>query len=109
MVVIPGYTGIPQKMHILKYLLKRNIIVQIGLMVNQLLIILQYQNQIIYAKGGYILCSSKVYEMMKNSKFGKFLDLECPTIFKHNLKTSLYLFYNSQDKEIFDNLNIRLS
>lgn len=62
-----------------------------------------------YAKGGYILCSSKVYEKMKNSKFGKFLDLECPTIFKHNLKTNLYLFYNSQDKEIFDNLNIRLS
>lgn len=62
-----------------------------------------------YAKGGYILCSSKVYEKMKNTKFGKFLDLECPTIFKHNLKTSLYLFYNSQDKEIFDNLNIRLS
>lgn len=62
-----------------------------------------------YAKGGYILCSSKVYEKMKNSKFGKFLDLECPTIFKHNLKTSLYLFYNSQDKEIFDNLNISLS
>ena len=62
-----------------------------------------------YAKGGYILCSSKVYEKMKNTKFGKFLDLECPTIFKHNLKTSLYLFYNSQDKEIFDNLSIRLS
>ncbi len=62
-----------------------------------------------YAKGGYILCSSKVYEKMKNTKFGKFLDLECPTIFKHNLKTNLYLFYNSQDKEIFDNLNIRLS
>ena len=62
-----------------------------------------------YAKGGYILCSSKVYEKMKNTKFGKFLDLECPTIFKQNLKTSLYLFYNSQDKEIFDNLNIRLS
>ncbi|MDF2737593.1 MAG: Adenylate and Guanylate cyclase catalytic domain [Nitrososphaeraceae archaeon] len=62
-----------------------------------------------YAKGGYILCSSKVYEKMKNTKFGKFLDLECPTIFKHNLKTNLYLFYNSHDKEIFDNLNIRLS
>ena len=62
-----------------------------------------------YAKGGYILCSSKVYEKMKNTKFGKFLDLECPTIFKHNLKTNLYLFYNSHDKEIFNNLNIRLS
>jgi hypothetical protein len=62
-----------------------------------------------YAKGGYILCSSDVYKNMKNTKFGKFLDLECPTIFKHNLKTNLYLFYNSHDKEIFDNLNIRLS
>jgi hypothetical protein len=61
-----------------------------------------------YAKGGYILCSSKVYDMLKNTDLGKFLDLECPTIFKHNLKTNLYLFYNGQDKEIFDNLNIHL-
>ncbi len=31
MVVIPGYIGIPQKTHILKYLLKRNMLVRIGL------------------------------------------------------------------------------
>ena len=61
-----------------------------------------------YAKGGYILCSSKVYDNLKNINFGQFIDLKCPTVFKHNLKTNLYLFYNSQDKEIFDDLNVRL-
>jgi class 3 adenylate cyclase len=61
-----------------------------------------------YAKGGYILCSSDVYTNMKNTKFGEFLNLECSTNFKHNLKTDVYLFYNKDDKEKFENVNIHL-
>ena len=61
-----------------------------------------------YAKGGYILCSSDVYENMKNINFGEFLNLECSTNFKHNLKTDVYLFYNKEDKEKFENINIHL-
>jgi hypothetical protein len=62
-----------------------------------------------YAKGGYILCSYDVYKNMKNTKFGEFVNLECSTSFKHNLKTDLYLFYNKEDKEKFENVNIHLS
>jgi class 3 adenylate cyclase len=61
-----------------------------------------------YAKGGYILCSSDVYKNMKNTKFGEFVNLECSTNFKHNLKTDVYLFYNKDDKEKFENVNIHL-
>ncbi|MFB5598966.1 MAG: hypothetical protein ACE5SW_01890 [Nitrososphaeraceae archaeon] len=61
-----------------------------------------------YAKGGYILCSSKVYNNMKNIKFGEFIDLACSTNFKHNLKTEVYLFYNKDDKEKFENINLNL-
>jgi hypothetical protein len=61
-----------------------------------------------YAKGGYILCSSEVYKNMKNIDFGKFIDLKCSTNFKHNLKTDIYLFYNKEDKEKFENINIHL-
>jgi hypothetical protein len=61
-----------------------------------------------YAKGGYILCSSDVYKNMKNTKIGEFVNLECSTNFKHNLKTDLYLLYNKEDKEKFENVNIRL-
>ncbi|MGI0051675.1 MAG: adenylate/guanylate cyclase domain-containing protein [Nitrososphaeraceae archaeon] len=61
-----------------------------------------------YAKGGYILCSSDVYKKMKNTKFGEFVNLECSTNFKHNLKTDVFLFYNKEDKEKFDNINIDL-
>jgi hypothetical protein len=61
-----------------------------------------------FAKGGYILCSSDVYKNMKNTKFGKFVNLECSTNFKHNLKTDVFLFYNKEDKEKFDNINIDL-
>jgi hypothetical protein len=61
-----------------------------------------------YTKGGYILCSYDVYKNMKNTKFGEFINLECSTSFKHNLKTDLYLFYNKEDKEKFENINIRL-
>ena len=61
-----------------------------------------------YAKGGYILCSSDVYKNMKNTKFGEFVNLECSTNFKHNLKTDVYLFYNKEDKEKFENVNIHL-
>jgi class 3 adenylate cyclase len=61
-----------------------------------------------YAKGGYILCSSDVYKNMKNIDFGKFIDLKCSTNFKHNLKTDIYLFYNKEDKEKFENINIHL-
>ena len=61
-----------------------------------------------YAKGGYILCSSDVYTNMKNTKFGEFVNLECSTNFKHNLKTDVYLFYNKDDKEKFENVNIHL-
>jgi class 3 adenylate cyclase len=61
-----------------------------------------------YAKGGYILCSSDVYKNMKNTKFGEFVNLECSTNFKHNLKTDVFLFYNKEDKEKFDNINIDL-
>jgi hypothetical protein len=51
-----------------------------------------------YAKGGYILCSSDVYKNMKNINFGEFVNLECSTNFKHNLKTDIYLFHNKEDK-----------
>lgn len=61
-----------------------------------------------YGKGGYILCSSDVYENMKNSKFGEFVNLECSTNFKHNLKTDVYLFYNKEDREKFENVNVSL-
>jgi class 3 adenylate cyclase len=61
-----------------------------------------------YAKGGYILCSSDVYKNMKNTKIGEFVNLECSTNFKHNLKTDVYLFYNKEDKEKFENVNIHL-
>ena len=61
-----------------------------------------------YAKGGYILCSSDVYENMKNINFGEFLNLECSTNFKHNLKTDIYLFYNKEEKEKFENINLHL-
>ena len=61
-----------------------------------------------YAKGGYILCSSDVYKNMKNIKIGEFVNLECSTNFKHNLKTDVYLFYNKEDKEKFENVNIHL-
>ena len=61
-----------------------------------------------YAKGGYILCSSDVYKNMKNNKFGEFINLECSTNFKHNLKTDVFLFYNKNDKEKFQNINISL-
>jgi class 3 adenylate cyclase len=61
-----------------------------------------------YAKGGYILCSSDVYKNMKNINFGEFVNLECSTNFKHNLKTDVYLFYNKEDKEKFENINIHL-
>ena len=61
-----------------------------------------------FAKGGYILCSSDVYENMKNINFGVFLNLECSTNFKHNLKTDVYLFYNKEEKEKFDNVNLHL-
>jgi len=61
-----------------------------------------------YAKGGYILCSSDVYKNMKNINFGEFVNLECSTNFKHNLKTDIYLFYNKEDKEKFENVNINL-
>jgi len=61
-----------------------------------------------FAKGGYILCSSDVYKNMKNINFGKFVDLKCSTNFKHNLKTDIYLFYNKEDKEKFENINIHL-
>jgi Adenylate and Guanylate cyclase catalytic domain len=61
-----------------------------------------------YAKGGYILCSSDVYKNMKNIKFGEFVNLECSTNFKHNLRTDIYLFYNKEDKEKFENINIHL-
>ncbi|HJT84258.1 MAG TPA: adenylate/guanylate cyclase domain-containing protein [Nitrososphaeraceae archaeon] len=61
-----------------------------------------------YAKGGYILCSSDVYENMKNINFGEFLNLECSTNFKHNLKTDVYLFYNKEEKEKFENINLHL-
>ena len=61
-----------------------------------------------YARGGYILCSSDVYKNMKNTKIGEFVNLECSTNFKHNLKTDVYLFYNKEDKEKFENVNIHL-
>ena len=61
-----------------------------------------------YAKGGYILCSFDVYKNMKNINFGEFVNLECSTNFKHNLKTDVYLFYNKEDKEKFENVNIHL-
>jgi class 3 adenylate cyclase len=61
-----------------------------------------------YAKGGYILCSSDVYKNMKNTKFGEFVNLECSTNFKHNLRTDIYLFYNKEDKEKFENVNVSL-
>jgi hypothetical protein len=61
-----------------------------------------------YTKGGYILCSSDVYKNMKNINFGEFVNLECSTNFKHNLKTDVYLFYNKEDKEKFENINISL-
>ena len=61
-----------------------------------------------FAKGGYILCSSDVYKNMKNTNFGEFIDLKYSTNFKHNLKTDMYLFYNKEDKEKFENINIHL-
>ena len=61
-----------------------------------------------FAKGGYILCSSDVYRNMKNINFGEFIDLKYSTNFKHNLKTDMYLFYNREDKEKFENINIHL-
>jgi hypothetical protein len=61
-----------------------------------------------YTKGGYILCSSDVYKNMKYINFGEFVNLECSTNFKHNLKTDVYLFYNKEDKEKFENINIHL-
>jgi hypothetical protein len=61
-----------------------------------------------YVKGGYVLCSSNVYKNMKKINFGEFIDLKCSTNFKHNLKTELYLFYNKEDKEKFENINIHL-
>lgn len=61
-----------------------------------------------FAKGGYILCSSDVFKNMKNINFGEFIDLKYSTNFKHNLKTDIYLFYNKEDKEKFENINIHL-
>ena len=45
---------------------------------------------------------------MKNTKFGEFVNLECSTNFKHNLKTDVFIFYNKEDKEKFENINIDL-
>ena len=45
---------------------------------------------------------------MKNINFGKFIDLTCSTNFKHNLKKDIDLFYNKEDKEMFENINIHL-
>ena len=45
---------------------------------------------------------------MKNINFGEFINLKCSTNFKHNLKTDIYLFYNKEDKEKFENINIHL-
>ena len=61
-----------------------------------------------YAKGGYILCSSDVYKNMKDTKFGEFVNLKCSANFKHNLKTDVYLFYNKEEKEKFENINLHL-
>ena len=61
-----------------------------------------------YAKGGYVLCTSDVYKNMKNTNFGEFINLKCSPNFKHNLKTDVYLFYNKEDKEKFENVNIHL-
>jgi class 3 adenylate cyclase len=61
-----------------------------------------------YTKGGYILCSSYVYKNMKNINFGEFVNLECSKNFKHNLKTDIYLFYNRDNKEKFENVNVSL-
>ena len=61
-----------------------------------------------YAKGGYILCSSDVYKNMKNIKFGEFVNLNCSANFKHNLKTDVYLFYNKEEKEKFENINLHI-
>ena len=61
-----------------------------------------------FAKGGYILCSSDVYKNMKNINFGEFIDFKYSSNFKHNLKTDMYLFYNKEDKEKFENINIHL-
>lgn len=35
---------------------------------------------------------------MKNTNFGKFIDLKCSTNFKDNLK-NIHLFYNKVDKK----------
>ena len=50
------------------------------------------------------MCSSDVYKNMKNINFGEFIDLKYSTNFKHNLKTDMYLFYNKEDKEKFENI-----
>ena len=61
-----------------------------------------------YAKGGYVLCTSDVYKNMKNTNFGEFINLKCSPNFKHNLKTDVYLFYNKEEKEKFENINLHL-
>src|SRR5919112_1891593 len=61
-----------------------------------------------YAKGGYVLCTSDVYRNMKNTNFGEFINLKCSPNFKHNLKTDVYLFYNKEEKEKFENINLHL-
>ena len=45
---------------------------------------------------------------MKNINSGEFLNLECSTNFKHNLKTDVYLFYNKEEREKFENINLHL-
>ena len=51
-----------------------------------------------YTKRGYILCSyiilcsSDVYKNMKNINFGEFINLDCSTNLKHNLK-QMYIYF----------------
>ena len=45
-----------------------------------------------YTKRGYILCSSDVYKNMKNINFGEFINLDCSTNLKHNLK-KMYIYF----------------
>src|SRR5688500_3072039 len=61
-----------------------------------------------YAKGGYILCSSEVYKNMKNINFGEFVNIDVSANFKHNLKTDVYLFYNKEEKEKYENINLHI-
>jgi len=61
-----------------------------------------------YTKGGYILCSSDVYKNMKNINFGEFVNIDVSANFKHNLKTDVYLFYNKEEKEKYENINLHI-